>query len=129
LEFCWWEWFAISIQKLNYLIVMGHMKIGNIWNLLVDKWFLGQYHLLIGGALSFSLSSREIWGVKDMIDPLASFFNHIINEVGLVDISPTSLKPTWRNGKCGNFIISKRIDRFLVDENLLLRLEVLVLGL
>jgi hypothetical protein len=54
-----------------------------------------------------------------MIDPLASFFNHIINEAGLVDISPTSLKPTWRNGRCGDFRISKRIDRFLVDDNLL----------
>jgi len=36
-----------------------------------------------------------------------------------VDLAPTQLSLTWWNGRSGNAGISKRLDRFLVDGNLL----------
>ena len=39
-------------------------------------------------------------------------------EKGLLDIEPVKLKPTWRNNRCGDARVAKRIDRFLVAEQL-----------
>jgi len=39
-------------------------------------------------------------------------------EKHLLDIEPISLKPTWRNLRCGEGRVSKRLDRFLVSEQL-----------
>jgi hypothetical protein len=37
----------------------------------------------------------------------------------LIDIKPTKLIPTWRNGRCGQEAIARRLDRVLVSEDLL----------
>jgi hypothetical protein len=42
----------------------------------------------------------------------------MIQEGGLVDVAPTKLLSTWRNGRCGKEYITKRLDRFLLDERL-----------
>jgi hypothetical protein len=35
-----------------------------------------------------------------------------------VDVEPVKLLPTWRNGRSGQDYIAKRLDRFLLSENL-----------
>jgi hypothetical protein len=36
-----------------------------------------------------------------------------------VDLEPAELLPTWRNGRTGSSSIEKRLDRFLISEDLL----------
>jgi hypothetical protein len=99
---------------------MVHTKIGhhfgNLWRLVV---FLREDGLIIGGDLNLTLSSREIWGDHARIDPLADFFSSMFTSAGLVDILPCHISPTWRNGRSGSDGISKRLDRFLMSEDLL----------
>jgi hypothetical protein len=35
-----------------------------------------------------------------------------------VDVKPTKIKPTWRNNRSGQDGVSKRLDRFLVTEDI-----------
>jgi hypothetical protein len=37
----------------------------------------------------------------------------------LDDIEPLKMTPTWRNGRSGEDVVAKRLDRFLVSEDLL----------
>jgi hypothetical protein len=37
----------------------------------------------------------------------------------LIDIKPTKVVPTWRNGRIGQGAVARRLDRFLVAEDLL----------
>jgi ribonuclease HI len=46
--------------------------------------------------------------------------NRFFYKNALIDIKPPELLPTWRNGRQGSAKISKRLDRFLVAESLLL---------
>jgi hypothetical protein len=62
---------------------------------------------------------REVWGDLARSDPLADFFTSLIQSSGLVDIQPTKLAPTWRNGRAGSAGISKRLDHFLLDDSLI----------
>jgi hypothetical protein len=41
-----------------------------------------------------------------------------LGELGLLDITPIKLSPTWRNKRIGEDYIAKRLDHFLISENL-----------
>jgi hypothetical protein len=86
---------------------------------IVDSGILKKPCLILRGDLNFTLSSREICGFTTRIDPLSDYFLNILQDLGLVDLAPSHLFLTWRNGCSGKVGISKCIERFLVDENLL----------
>jgi hypothetical protein len=44
------------------------------------------------------------------------FFRDLLTSLKLVDLKPTKLVPTWRNGHAGQFAIARRLDRCLVSE-------------
>jgi exonuclease III len=90
-----------------------------LWQQISDSGLLREDNLIVGGDLNFTLSAREVWGNLARIDPLAEYFSNILLNSGLVDVQPTLLSPTWRNGRAGIAGISKRLDHFLLDENLL----------
>lgn len=69
--------------------------------------------------LNLTLSSGEIWGERARLDPLSDFFSSMFASTGFVDISPSLICPTWRNGCSGIEGISKRLDLFLMNEDLL----------
>jgi endonuclease/exonuclease/phosphatase family metal-dependent hydrolase len=73
----------------------------------------------LAGDLNFTLNSKEIWGTAALLDPLATFFKDLFANTPLVDVAPTELVPTWRNGRMGESSISKRLDRFFVAEDLI----------
>ena len=52
------------------------------------------------------------------MDSLAGYFVQKLVEKGLLDIEPVKLKPTWRNSRSGDARVAKRIDHFLVAEQL-----------
>jgi hypothetical protein len=60
-----------------------------------------------------------VWGNLAQSDPLAHYFSNILINSVLLDVQPTQLAPTQRNGRDGLDGISKRLDWFLIDENLL----------
>jgi hypothetical protein len=49
-----------------------------------------------------------------------SYFSQLIQDEGLVDVEPIKLLPTWRNGRGDQDYIAKRLDRFLINEELAL---------
>jgi exonuclease III len=89
------------------------------WQHILDSGLLSEEGIIVGGDLNFTLSAREVWGNLARSDPLADYFSNILITMGLVDVQPTQLAPTWRNGRVGLAGISKRLDRFLIDENIL----------
>ena len=77
-------------------------------------------NVILGGYLNITLSEKENWGATIRQDSLSSFFDALFESKELVDLQPLKLTPTWRNNRCGEHAISKRLDRFLISENLLL---------
>jgi hypothetical protein len=80
---------------------------------------LAANNLIIAEDLNLTTSPLEIWGEKAISDPLMSFFKQLFYKNSLTDLEPAELLPTWRNGRQGAASISKRLDRFLISEEVL----------
>jgi hypothetical protein len=89
------------------------------WERLDRLGLLAVKSLILAGDLNLTTSSREIWGERARTDPLSDFYKHLFSKNSLVDLKPAELLPTWRNGRAGAAGIAKRLDRFLVADNLL----------
>ena len=74
--------------------------------------------LIIDGDLNLMLSMDEVWGAGKSEDPISDYFRSKIEELKLVDIIRNVLCPTWSNGRCGDAGLEKRLDRFLLVEDL-----------
>ena len=70
------------------------------------------------GDLNFSLGEAEIWGDNARFDELLYFFRQALARVGVTDIPPPKLFPTWRNHRTGGSYISKKLNRFLIVDPL-----------
>ena len=75
--------------------------------------------MIIGGDLDFTLGAHEIWGPKVRTYPLAIFFNNLLQNLKLIDLDPQKSKPSWTNRRVGEDRIAKRLDRFMLVENIL----------
>jgi hypothetical protein len=106
--------------NINLLNVYGPCADRKLfWQRLDDLGLLAAKNLILAGDLNLTTSSEEIWGDRAQIDPLHSFFNRLFYKNALVDLKPAELIPTWRNGRQGIASIAKRLDRFLIAEDLL----------
>lgn len=56
------------------------------------------------------------------MDPLVDQLKSIFCDNNLMAIQPQTIVPTWHNGKAGSQHISKRLDRYLVHEDLMHRM-------
>jgi hypothetical protein len=52
-------------------------------------------------------------------DPLDDFFSPFLKDWHLVDLEPPKLIHTWRNGRKGADSFNKRMDQFLISEELI----------
>ena len=75
--------------------------------------------MILGGYLNLTLSEKEKWGATTRQDSLSAFFAVMFDSKELVDLQPLKLTPTWRNNRCGEQAISKRLDKFFISKNLL----------
>jgi hypothetical protein len=108
-------------RPINFLNVYGPCTgRKEFWQRLHDLGLLAAENLILAGDLNLTTSPFEIWGDSALTDPLANFFQQTFYKNALIDIKPPDLLPTWRNGRQGPANISKRLDRFLVAESLLL---------
>eukprot|EP00253_Pinus_taeda_P030057 PITA_30057 len=92
------------------------------WNDLMSKSFLKDKSLVLGGDLNFSIGRAEAWGPSAREDPLSDFFLNMFTVNNLIDINLLKLKPTWRNRRTGDARVAKRLDRFLINEELASRI-------
>ena len=75
-------------------------------------------NVIIGGDLKFTLGAHEIWGSRTRTNQLADYFAKKLREGGLTNVGIIKLKRTWSNTRVGDNRNSKRLDHFLVIENL-----------
>ena len=60
-----------------------------------------------------------LWGRPHArADVLTEYFTQKLVEKNWLDIEPVKLKPTWRNNRCGEGRVAKRLDIFLVSERM-----------
>ena len=88
------------------------------WDSLLQNPLVSGDSVVLGGDFNFSLGHNEVWGPHAQVDSLAGFFVQKLMEKGLLDIEPVKLKPTWRNNRCGDARVAKRLDRFLISEQM-----------
>jgi endonuclease/exonuclease/phosphatase family metal-dependent hydrolase len=84
-----------------------------------DNDLLSYKNLIIAGDLNITFSPDEVWGGSSHHGTLDGYFKDLFLSKNLIDIQPTKLVPTWRNGRFGIEAIAKRLDRCLVSEDLL----------
>eukprot|EP00253_Pinus_taeda_P013898 PITA_13898 len=90
----------------------------SFWNDLLEKSFMKNNYLVMGGDLNFSLGRAEAWGPAAREDPQSDFFINALASNNLLEANLIKLKPTWRNRRVGEARVAKRLDRFLINEAL-----------
>jgi len=79
------------------------------WESLLQKSCLKNSLAVLGGDLNFSLGAMEIWGPTAQVDPLTEFLIAKLEIIGLLDISPVKLSPTWRNMRIWKAHVRKKL--------------------
>jgi exonuclease III len=76
---------------------------------------------IVGGDFNVVLSNKEKRGGSIIKDPFKESMEDLIADWELVDIKPKIWKYTWTNKRLGPIHITTRLDCFLINNNLLLR--------
>lgn len=88
------------------------------WNRLLESSLVKNKLVVMGGDLNFSLGRAETWGPNAREDPQSEFFMNLLASNNLIEANLIKLKPTWRNKRIGEARVAKRLDRFLINEDL-----------
>jgi hypothetical protein len=75
--------------------------------------------------MNLTLGAIEIWGPSARVDSLAQVFTHLFAQKGLIDIESVKLRPTWSNRWVGAYRVAKRLDRFMLAEDLVKTLHLM----
>jgi hypothetical protein len=92
----------------------------SFWEKVENSGLLSLKNLVLAGDLNLTLNAGESWGSRSNLGTLHTFFTNLFSNNNLVDIQPGKLVPTWRNGRVGEAFIAKRLDHFLLSEDLVL---------
>eukprot|EP00253_Pinus_taeda_P017747 PITA_17747 len=88
-----------------------------------DRFFTSDlceiHHLLLVGDMNFTLGSDEVWGGGRHMDPLSDFLKARFLQWNFIDIAPSILTHTWDNGRTGDSYIAKRLDRAIIQANVI----------
>eukprot|EP00253_Pinus_taeda_P035349 PITA_35349 len=95
------------------------------WTDLLAKSLMNTSLSIVGGDLNFSIGRAKAWGPSGREDPLSDFFHNVLLDKNLIDPSSIKLKRTWRNRRSGEDRIAKRLDRFLLSEDLITKVPTL----
>eukprot|EP00253_Pinus_taeda_P036400 PITA_36400 len=91
----------------------------SFWNLFLSKSLLKNRSLILGGDLNFSMGNVEAWGPFAREDPLSEFFANTLQAHNLIDVNLIKVKPTWRNRRAVEGRVAKRLDHFLISEDMI----------
>jgi endonuclease/exonuclease/phosphatase family metal-dependent hydrolase len=89
------------------------------WDRLALGGLLDTKNLILAGDLNFTIGADEVWGASAHLDKLADYFKDLMLAHHLIDLAPVAPTPTWKNGRGGLDLISKRLDHILISEDLL----------
>jgi len=112
-------WNTQPITLLNMYGPCSDRKL--FWDRVADSSLLDCTDMIIVGGLNFTTNSGEVCGSSTTLDPLAGYITTLLQIHHLVDFLLNAIVPTWRNGSSGLEAISKRLDRFLLTEDLALQ--------
>lgn len=76
-------------------------------------------NLIVGRDRNFTLNHGELWGSIARMDPLSNHFIQELESTGLVDLERVEIKPTWVNNSVDHVVVFKRLDCFLLHNQLL----------
>ena len=110
------EELGITLSVIN--VYGPYLNRAPFWDSLLHHPLVNGDSLVMGGDFNFSLGQNEVWGSRARADSMTGFFVQKLVEKGLLDIEPVKLRPTWRNNRSGEARVAKRIDRFLIAEQL-----------
>ena len=85
------------------------------WDTIVAGGIFNYPNLILARDLNFTTSELEIWGEHARRDHLSLYFSQLLDSMNMVDLTPTKIGPTWRNGRVGSEGVSKRLDRFMAS--------------
>jgi hypothetical protein len=88
------------------------------WDNLANSGAFNDPLTLVGGDFNFTLNLREVWRPNLRRDTQCRLISSFLAKHRLIDLEPLKLTPTWRNFKVREGVVSKRLDHFLVSEQL-----------
>eukprot|EP00253_Pinus_taeda_P023181 PITA_23181 len=74
---------------------------------------------IIGGDLNFSLGMEGSWGHQAQIDPISEQMSVLLEACNFVDVPMNKKLPTWHNRRTGEAALCRRLDHFLIHEDLI----------
>jgi len=77
--------------------------------------------LILTSNLSYTIALEEVWGSTTWIDPMVGMFHDALLTHNFIDIYQMDMAPTWDNGNAGEAYVAKRLDGFLMHEELFAR--------
>lgn len=93
------------------------------WNKILGYQWFQDDNLILGGDLNLTVHKDEIWGSQGRVDKLSHFFQDRFEACNRIDVESVSLKPTRFNNRERADDIQKRLDRFLVKEEIFLSIN------
>lgn len=93
------------------------------WDKLISYGLMEMASLIIVGDFNCTVGLDEVWGGSKNIDPLVGLIHDAIIDHNLVDVCPQTMVLTWDNGRVGMTYVVKRMDRLILHEQLVERLE------
>ena len=85
---------------------------------MVQSGILRDNALILVGDLNLTVSPKEVWGGGNNVDLLSDYYFSLFENTSLIDIVLNVLVPTWSNGRCGVACNVKRLDKYLMAEDL-----------
>lgn len=89
------------------------------WNNIFSSEWLKKGLVVVVRDLNFTLRASKVLAPIIQDDSLSSYFINKLEKVGLLDIKPTKLTPTWINKRIGYACIAKILDHFTLSKSFL----------
>lgn len=106
---------GIDIRLINVYGPCHHCEV--FWEQFLTSNILQPDNIILGGDLKFSMGFLKSWGHHTQVNPLSFFFLNILENS--IDIPSANILPTWRNRRNGEDSLARRLDRFLIKDQLL----------
>eukprot|EP00253_Pinus_taeda_P029310 PITA_29310 len=107
-------------DRINILNVYAPCKDrASYWEHFIASGIMENEALLIARDLNSTLDPDEVWGKGKKADAIGEKIKEAMLQFNYVDICPKTLSPTWDNGRSGDAYIAKRLDRFIMHEQLM----------
>eukprot|EP00253_Pinus_taeda_P009779 PITA_09779 len=106
-----------SVNILNIYAPYKHRF--PFWDRFFSSDLCALHHLMLVGDMNFTLVPDDVWGGGRNMDPLSDYLKSCFLQWNLIDIPPSSPSHTWDNGRSGASYIAKRLDRVVLQSDII----------